>query len=274
MKNHHINRIVQLIRNDIQRVYKRTGIVAAAILPVLLLALYFPLSINLSIFPGDSFLQDAGFLKRHYDFFPLFLFLGGLLFTNLVLANLVPLPQRKVYLSLAAENWEKVMARWVLTGLLFPVVAVVFYWIAVLFSKWVIVRSLGLELVELSLFDGFLWRWVFWYIGLQPIFFLGAMSLGRFAAAKTILWGGFLLFSLLLIFNITILLLVPDISFGGSVWGWMLFDSIPVFSSLLPVELQSLNVQTPGLKLPDILVLLSPLFLFISFLKFTEKEIT
>lgn len=273
MNTNSLQRIAMLIHNDIQRVYKLSAIVAATGLFVLFLILYLPLSSNSPSNQG-AFFSEYHLLKAHYNLFWVVLFTGGLLFTNFVLADLVPRRRRKLFLTLPASNLEKIAAKWVLTGLLFPLATLLLYWLLVLFTGWVTGRTLGLELVDMPLRDGFLWRWVLTYIGLQPIFFLGTLSLRRFGAVKTVLIAAGVGFLISAIFNISIYLLVPDPPAGISFWGWAVFDHLPVISGYSSPEISRLNAQTPWIKLPDLLMLLSPLFLLTSFLKLQEKEIT
>lgn len=253
--------------NDIQRVYKLTAIVTAAVLFVLFWVLYLPLSAQTPSNISEPFLRDYSLLKAHYGLFGLILFLGGLLFTEYVLADLRPRDRRSVFLSIPASNLEKTAARWILTGVVFPVAVLLSYWLFVQFGGWIIERSLGWRLVDMPLVDNYFWNWVIAYIGLQPIFFLGAMSFRRFASVKTVLAGGITLIFLSACFSLGVYLLAPDAPTGINFWGWAVFDHIPAAPGA-----PYLNAQAPKFKLPDLLMTLSPLFLLISFYKFKEKE--
>lgn len=265
-----IRRIGLLIRNDIQRVGKMTGMVVAAVLFVSFFAQYLPLSSKAAGNPIVPFLSDYELLKAHYDHFGWVLFLGGVLFTSYVLADLNAQGFRQLFLMLPASSLEKVGAKWVLTGLIFPVLLLFLTWLFVLFSGWVIDRSLGLQLVGMSLFDGYFWRWVGLYMGLQPIFFLGAITFHRFAAVKTFLAMGVAMVFLSIVFSVSLVLLLSEAPYSVSFWDWVVFEQVPVSAT---ADLRNLYAQAPGLKLPYLLIMLSPLFLLISFHKFKEKEI-
>lgn len=267
-------RIGLLIRNDIQRTYQLSGIVAAAILLVLFVLLYQSLSGNAPTSPNSPLFNHNYLLKSHFDYFPLFLMIGGLLFTDYAFAGLLTRPQCDAFLALPASNLEKTTAKWILTALIFPLVALLLYQLFAVISGWFVHKSLGLQLVELPLFDAFVWNWILAYISLQSIFFLGAMSLGRLAAFKTILILVALFAFSSLLSSASLSLLLPHLPFKIGFWGLAISDILPATFQVGGSSLGQMEDELAKYLLPVFLILLALSLLPISFLKFKEKEFT
>ena len=200
--------------------------------------------------------------------------IGGILFTDYVFADLTKRSHGSVFLNLPANRLEKVAGKWILTALIFPVFALVLYQIFALFGNWFVESSLGLQLVALPLFDAFIWKWVLVYISLQSVFFLGAMSLGRFASVKTVL-------VLTVIFTISsfllsgsLKLLVSDLPLHISFWGVGFSDMLPSSFVASIANLREVEASLAKATLPIFLILPAPLLLLVSFFKYTEKEVT
>lgn len=274
INQHALHRIFLVIRTDAQRVHKRTGIVTAAVLFCFFFMQYLSLPSYVYTDLGRDLVPGYYRLKLHYDFWGVALFLGGLLFTNYVLSDLRSRDRRAAFLTLPASNLEKVVARWALTAAVFPLLMTLIYWLGVQTNAWIVQKMLGWQLVNLSLFDGYLWQWTFAYMALQPIFLLGALHFRRLAAVKTVLSSILFFLFLWMMFSFAVYLLIPNALPGVSFWGWAVFDHLPTRSLYAAANAYLPDAQAPAFKLIHLLMLLSPVFLLISFHKFKEKEIT
>lgn len=128
----------------------------------------------------------VGTVKFHLSFFPITLFAGGFIFTSLSFRELNKKSSRQFFLSLPAANSEKVVSKWLISGLLFPIAWMLVYQLFAFFTySWV--AGDGFMMVHFSILDPLNWIWVGIYALLQSVFFLGAISFPQFSLIKTVL---------------------------------------------------------------------------------------
>ncbi len=253
-----------LMQNDVRRLFQHKYNIPLAALTVLLFCLYSFLSNGRPETPGAPF--NHLLLKFHFFCFPMLLFIGGALFTDFVFAPLLDRNQGKVFLSTPASDLEKMAAKWILSGLLFPLAVLVLYQLFVLLSGLLIYQLLGIHLTGFSLIDPFAWSWIALYVGLQPMFLLGAISLGRFAALKTALIG----VALLVVATIVLWAIFSLTTSDPPSLTQLL---IAYISPVSDFQLQISSAHLFAYLKPLMLSIGAPLLLLTAWFKFKEKEV-
>ena len=262
-----LRRISLLIGRDVRKVYRLSGIVLAAGFVVLAILLFQSFS-DLGGVQREFYEGSNDLLMFHFEFFPIALLISGILFTDYVFAGLISRPGRAAYVSLPATNLEKLTAKWLLTALIFPVVFLLFYQVFALFAGRVIYQSFGWRLVELPLFDAWLWSRVLLYMMVHAFFFLGALTFRRFAAFKTVLALAGLYAVSSFLFSFFVYVFIPEASFHWQFWGFDLGDNL-AYSGDFQLLKDRINVLLNG-----VYVLLAGLMLFIGFFKLKEMEVS
>ena len=190
------------------------------------------------------------------------LFMGGIIVTSMCFAELHKPEKSILFLTLPASRFEKVLAAWVSTTLLFIVATICFFHVAYFIASGLAFILVSAPFEAINLFDDGLWTALGAYWIAQPIFFLGAIYFKGFNFIKTLLT--------LFVIQFVIGLLVPFfgfIAFGDLFFGNGLnnFNWESGMSNLMSESLLSVLKFTG--------TVLFPLFLLIvSYVRFNERE--
>lgn len=111
------NRFSLLLKKELWSGNNKPIIVAGAVFGFLIL---FAL-LNIYMF--------GGYKGMNWSMFPFVLFFGGLTFTSVIFYEFNDKPRTHHYLSLPASTFEKFLSKWLITAVLFPIVASVLFWI-------------------------------------------------------------------------------------------------------------------------------------------------
>jgi len=135
---------------------------------------------------------NGGYENLNFNFFPLVLIGGGLVFTSVIYYEFNDKTGTHHYLSLPASNFEKYLSKWVITAILFPIAAILLFWIYVKLAD-----GLYHYYTEKHITSWFLnewWSWFFLkiYIVLQSIYLIGAIAFQKYTFFKTSLTSFFL----------------------------------------------------------------------------------
>ena len=169
-----VPRLVALVKRDLVLLRRPVLIAAGAVFGVLLIT-------------AVAAATSAGSWDFHQVFFPITLFTGGVLVSGSSFPELGDRLRRSQYLLLPASHLEKFLVRWAMTLLGFAVGATVCYW---LFSQVAYLLGLliwGSGFAPLNLAESYVVDFLQGYIGLQALFFLGAVWFRRLVVFKTVL---------------------------------------------------------------------------------------
>ena len=75
--------------------------------------------------------------ELHIMMFPQWLLLGGFIVSSLAFYEFIKPTERQFYLQLPASNLEKFVSRWLLTGIVYTIGLVAYYWLYSLFANWI-----------------------------------------------------------------------------------------------------------------------------------------
>lgn len=276
MPNNHFKlyRVGLLIRGDLANTYKRSLLIVAGLLAFNLISFLTLAEDSSYTITNPEILPTTMIesVKFHFYFFPISLLLGGFIFTSLSFWELKRKDTRQFFLSLPASNLEKGMSKWIVTGLIFPLIWLLAYQLFAVFANtWMINK--GFAMVSLPLSDPWVWLWVMAYISLQSIFFLGAIVFPRISLVKTVLILLALGFIIRLIFLFTLENLFPLFSTrseGMAVSeGWELSRNVFFHVDYVSFWLDKM----PAFLLSVLIFGLLPILSYISYLKLKEKEL-
>lgn len=276
MLNKHFSaqRVGLLIRSELTLIYKRNLLILAGLLAFNLIYFLYLAGNTGRQMTIPEFLPTRliTLVKYHFYGFPISLLGGGFILTSLAFWELRRKDTRQFFISLPAGTLEKGLAKWMITGVLFPIVWLLAYQLIVLFAKTWMMQQ-GFTMVSLSLLNSWAWLWIGVYVLLQSIFFLGAIVFPRYSLIKTI----FILLALgiaaRLIYGFTLNniypLFFPESGEVVANSGRLLRRSITLFGAQLMFWLD----QMPAIFLKMFLFCLFPLLSYVSYLKLSEKEL-
>jgi len=262
-----LKRLGLLLRRDFHNI-RRTGLIVMGIgFCLLFITFYVSLSNELMGHRNGNPNFNYFRLRMLFDLFsPLFLVTGFAL-TSIAYSDLIRIPQAQAYLSLPATLFEKWLSKWILTALVFPVIFIflyqVFSWLC-----YAVGQSMELAIITVPIFDVYIWKIVGYYIVFQSIFLLGAVSLPKISFFKTLAVGIGLLSGGLLIANLVLWMIKPELANNAP---WQFDFSFPNWR--IPYDQQYfLNHQLVGYLIALFAVLFFPIIAFISYLKLKERE--
>ena len=170
--NFSIQRIGYLIRKDIWESRKIAGIIGMAVFGFFLM-----------IFMSFGRRAEE---TPHEVLYPMLLFIGGFIFTSIIFRELYTKPRGQFYLTLPASNFEKLLSKWLLSAILYPIAITIFYWLFSIIANGLYAYWYGEPLV------GFMTDWtrelkdlIPFYIVFQTLFFLGAITFTKYNIFKT-----------------------------------------------------------------------------------------
>ena len=202
----------------------------------------------------------------HAAFFPLVLFVGGLLCTSALFADLHDKPRAHAYLTLPISTLERWAVRLLVSTVGYAAAALAGYFLVTLLgagvSQLIWGRSHGIFTP-----DAGVWRMVLAYVVTSSLFLFGAVYFRRWHAIKVILGVAGLWFALLLL---------------GAGLAWLLFSASPVFSAFsVHFDGRTLQSGIPP-RLEEALEvgakvffwgIMGPLFWFLTYRRLSQAEV-
>lgn len=256
-----IQRIFWLIRNDIWEALKIIAIITLAVFGFgLFLAFVIPDKGRIH----ESFPHDLFYLN--------IIFVGGFILTSVIFRELYTKPRGQFYLTLPASHLEKLVSKWLITAILFPIAVTLLYWVYDFIVHFMYANFWNLD-KPVNRFSEF-WANADYrkaplvYIVLQSVLLLGAITFTKYNIFKT----GFSLF--LVGFGILVILL-----FCFRIVMWNYFDGMQFPGNEMRFLMPSKSFQENIMKrLPAIAeflfwFVLAPYLLVVSYFKLKEREI-
>lgn len=137
-------------------------------------------------------------LKYHLLWFPQLLFGLGIIFTSLTFWEYRIGNTRSFHLGLPATLFEKYFAKVFLTIIIFPLFFLICYhlYLNVTHSLG---PKFGIEYIDIGWLDPYIWKYIGYFIILQTIFLLGAITYTKYSLVKSLitLGGIYLLYNTL-----------------------------------------------------------------------------
>ena len=167
------NRFSLLLKKELWSGNKKTLIVAGAIFGFLILIAI------LQIY------WSGGYERMNWNMFPMVILGGGLIFTSVIFHEFNDKTGTHHYLSLPASTFEKFLSKWLITAVLFPIVASSLFWI---YSK------IGDAIYFNHVSSGYTyWKLTDWwsifilktYIVYQSTYLIGAIVFQKYTFFKT-----------------------------------------------------------------------------------------
>jgi len=259
--NFSIQRIGWLIRSDVWEALKIIAIITLAV---------FGFGLFIAFVLPDSSSANRNF--PHDKLYGNTLFVGGFVLTSVIFRELYTKPRGQFYLTLPASHAEKLISKWLLTAILFPIAVTLLYWLydGIVHSIFTLISEQGYPTNRFS--D----EWAsskfrqlpFIYIVLQSVLFLGAITFTKYNIFKT----GFSLFACAVG-----LLIIALILFRFIMWDY--FDGMQFPNSEMRALIPSKSFQENIVKRIPIVAkflfwfVLAPYLLLVSYFKLKEREI-
>ena len=124
--------------------------------------------------------------ELHIMMFPQWLLLGGFIVSSLAFYEFIKPTERQFYLQLPASNLEKFVSRWLLTGIVYTIGLVAYYWLYSLFANWIGISFYEHQFDAFTPFRGNILIAIKSYLAAHTIFLAGAAAFKRFAFFKTL----------------------------------------------------------------------------------------
>ncbi|MEM8528164.1 MAG: hypothetical protein AAGG68_26205 [Bacteroidota bacterium] len=262
-----IERLGLLLRKDFNQIRKTGLIITGVGFLILFLTFYHSLSNELTGYYNQNPNFNYHNFRTLVDLFAVLFLVVGFVFTSIAYSDLIRVPKAQNYLSLPATTFEKWMSKWLLTAVAFPIAFLLLYQVFSWFC-YAVGQSMGVEIITLPLFDPYVWRITSYYLVFQSIFLLGAVSLPKVSFFKTIAVGIGLVVVALLVANLVLWIIKPELGHGVS-WqfdfsfsGWRIPDEKRYF----------LSYQLGSSLLKIFCCLFFPIIAFVSYLKLKERE--
>ena len=168
------NRFSLLLKKELWLGNKKPLIVAGAVFGFLILLALLQIHVM------------DGYEGMNWNMFPLVIFFGGFIFTSIIFTEFNEKTGTHHYLSLPASTFEKFLSKWLITAIIFPIIAALLFWI---YSK--IGDTIFLNHVEETNYTP--WKITDWwsifflklYFVLQSIYLIGAIAFQKYTFFKT-----------------------------------------------------------------------------------------
>ena len=185
-----LNRILLLLKAELLQGKRRPLLVGAV-------AFAFMTFLVLTLPDKDTGgFQDHEFLNIYYIWYPIFLLIGGFIFTSYAFSQLDEKPGAHHYLTLPASTLEKFVSKWLITSVGFAFVYTVAFWLAATIINMISQVVYNATPFAFSLFnniDGFETETPFLfvkiYLAVQTIYLVGAIMFRKYVVFKTPLAG-------------------------------------------------------------------------------------
>lgn len=182
-------RFTLLLKKELWSGIKKPLIVVGATFGFILLFAFF------MIYTGD------GYEHLNFNMFPMVLLIGGFVFTSVSYYEFNDKTGTHHYLSLPASTFEKFVSKWLITAIVFPIVAVLLFLLYTKIGDGFYNYYIKPE-VELSSWSLSNWWSKFFikiYFAAQSIYLVGAIAFQKYTLFKTGLIGflAFLLFGVI-----------------------------------------------------------------------------
>lgn len=166
--------------------------------------------------------------NMHLIFYPITLFLTGLLTTSFTFKDMHSKQRSHAYLTLPGSRFEKYAAKLILTGIGMVVATMALYFVVSVVSAAVTRLIFGMNHRIFNPFEPLIWKLVAQYIIVHSVFFLGAVFFRKLSFLKTILsltvFGFGLNILVALVYGAMVLFMfLTHRADGGSIWSftWM-----------------------------------------------------
>ena len=208
IKSFDIRRIGLLLKKEVFYQRRAPWIIVGALF-------IFLLAIHLLMASEDPGTNDMP--ANHIIFYVLSLLTLGPIFTSSAFNELNNKSSAHHYLSIPASTLEKLISKWLVTGILFVIAFNVFYFLYALFSNVLTSSFFGLNTPTFNPFerqlelDGFTpFFFCKLYLALHTVYLAGAIYFGKFAYFKTMIAQSTIFFTMVgLIAGIASLFLLP-----------------------------------------------------------------
>lgn len=167
------NRFLLLLKREISTGHKKPLIIGGAVLGILFLNACFKIYTN------------NGYHDSNFILFPLMLFLGGFSLTSVIFYEFNNKIGTHHYLSLPASALEKLLSKWIISAILFPLVAVLLFLIYSFIADSLYNSYTGNELDSWSLTNWWSLFFLRLYFVAQSVFLVGAIAFEKFTFFKT-----------------------------------------------------------------------------------------
>lgn len=212
--------------------------------------------------------------NMHMVFYPITMFLVGLLTTSFTFKDMHSKTRGYAYLTLPGSSFEKYTAKLLLTGIGMVIATMVMYFVVSAVSAGLTRLIFGMNHRIFNPFEVFYWKLVAQYIIAHSVFFLGAVFFKKLSFLKTILSLTVFSFGLNILIGIIygIMFLFTLLSHrgdGGSLWNFTWLTNWSMFDGL--AEIRKYEVLFRILLMFYYFVL--PPFLWVTgYFRYTEKE--
>ena len=212
--------------------------------------------------------------ELHIMMFPQWLLIGGFIISSLAFYEFIKPTERQFYLQLPASNLEKFVSRWLLTGIVYTIGLVAYYWLFSLFANWIGTSFYDHQFDAFTPFRGNNLIAIKAYLAAHTIFLAGAAAFKRFAFFKT-LFTAIILAAIVALISLTSFRIIMADLFEG------LFHFRPelmIDGKMVPVEPSRKFVATLKEFVPKYAkfmgFIVAPIvILFIGYFKFKETEL-
>lgn len=216
--------------------------------------------------------HHVAYAKFHLSFFPFSLLFSGFVFTSLAFRELSRPDSRSFYLALPAGHLEKVVAKWVLTALVYPLVWLLIYQLLAPLSYWSFRSFSHFKMVRLDPFDPWIWWCMGVYLLTQSVFFFGAVVRPRYSLLWTLVLIAVGVSLAVLLYEFTLYQLLPLIDERAkhlvelAATRQYRIEPAPTFQNRLANFYPTFMVYLFGL-------LITPMLLLISYWKLKERQL-
>ena len=135
---------------------------------------------------------DQEFIDFHYLWFPIILFIGGIIFTSKSFSELDEKTGAHHYLTLPASTLEKFTSKWLITSIGFATVFSICYWLYALISNGLCDSIFGYAPRAFSLFEthheydgNSVFIFIKIYLVIQTLYLTGAVVFRKYVVFKT-----------------------------------------------------------------------------------------
>ena len=141
---------------------------------------------------------DPEFIDFHFLWYPILLFIGGIIFTSSAFSQLDEKTGAHHYLTLPASTLEKFTSKWLITSIGYAVFFSISYWIYAMIANGLCAGIFGESPKAFSLFEKFheynnnsSFIFIKIYLAIQTIYLAGAVMFRKYVVFKTpLVWIG------------------------------------------------------------------------------------
>ena len=212
--------------------------------------------------------------ELHIMMFPQWLLLGGFIISSLAFYEFIKPTERQFYLQLPASNLEKVVSRWLLTGIGYTIGLVAYYWLYSLLANWIGATFYDHQFDPFTPFRGNNLIAIKAYLAAHTIFLAGAATFKRFAFFKT-LFAAIILAAIVALLGLTSFRIIFADLFDGL---YHFRPEMMIDGKMVPVEPSRAFVATLKEFVPKYtkimgFVIAPIIMLFIGYFKLKETEL-